>query len=229
MQAPSALFEIDWEAHRSALQASIRAADARRVNTNRAKRLLRELQAYIAAAAAIRHLDDVTAKAPCGAAPLRTAVARLEEASSTLSHPTNPVLPFGPSLFAERLSAARSRLDVERASEALAKEVKAVKGVDQLQRLEAAILAAKKVGAESLDPASYAAAAELRERLAHAFRVCNLLRNMSCVLRTPFNNPQYLLASSYVAYLSELLPCMVCTQSSIPQRVTVVVDALRLL
>lgn len=171
VQAPSALFEINWEAHRAALQTSIRAADARRVNTNRAKRLLREIQAYIAAAAAIRHLDEVTSKAPCGAAPLRAAVARLEEASSTLSHPTNPVLPFGPSLFAERLSAARSRLDVERASEVLAKEVKAVKGVDQLQRLEAAILAAKKVGAESLDPTSYAAATELRERLAHAFRV----------------------------------------------------------
>ena len=46
-----------------------------------------------------------------------------------------------------------------------------MKGVDQLQRLEAAILAAKRVGAEALDPESYSAASELRERLAHAFRV----------------------------------------------------------
>ena len=174
VKSHSALFEVDWEEHRSQLQAAIRSADTRRVNSNRAKRLLREIQAYIAAAAAIRSLDEVTARAPCGAAPLRAAVTRLEEASSTLSHPANPVLPFGPSLFAERIAEARTRLEVERAAEALAKEVRTMKGVDQLQRLEAAILAAKRVGAEALDPESYSAASELRERLAHAFRVCLL-------------------------------------------------------
>jgi hypothetical protein len=171
VKSHAALFEVDWEQHCARLQAAIRSADTRRVNSNRAKRLLREIQAYIAAAAAIRNLDEVTARAPCGAAPLRAAIARLEEASSTLSHPANPVLPFGPSLFAERIAEARGRLEVERAAEALAKEVRTMKGVDQLQRLEAAILAAKRVGAEALDPDSYTAASELRERLAHAFRV----------------------------------------------------------
>lgn len=92
---------------------------------------------------------------------------------------------YNPSLCAGKLAEARQRLEVERAAEALAKEARTAKTVEQLPRLEAVILAAKKVGAEHLDQESYNLASELRESLARAFRVRHPSRIIvSCLLFT---------------------------------------------
>ena len=69
------------------------------------------------------------------------------------------------------MAEAKQRLELETAAETLAREARTAKSVDQLPRLEAAILAAKRVGAEILDQESYNLASETRERLAQAFRV----------------------------------------------------------
>jgi hypothetical protein len=169
--SPKALFELDWAERAATLRAAMSGADAQRVNTNRAKRLLREIQAYAAAREATAGLDAVMAKSPCGAAPLRGALTRFEAAFAAVTGAANPMLPPSSTLVGPRVSSAKSRLELEKAAEALAREAKSAKAVEHLPRLEAAILTAKRVGAEALDADSYAAASEMRERLAHAFKV----------------------------------------------------------
>jgi hypothetical protein len=140
-----ALFAIDWQKRAASVQAAIIAADASQIGTNRAKRALRELQAYTSAASAMQSLDSIMERTPCGAAPLRAAITRVEEASATLTAAANPVLPPSAALFAPKLSAAKARIEVEKAAESLAREAKAAKGVEHLPKLEAAILTAKRV------------------------------------------------------------------------------------
>lgn len=70
-----------------------------------------------------------------------------------------------------RLAAARRRLEAERAAEALHKAAVSAAGtVADLPRLEAAILHARKLGADELAPDEYRAASELRSRLTGAAR-----------------------------------------------------------
>lgn len=51
--------------------------------------------------------------------------------------------------------AVKQKLEVERAAEGLARAAASCKAVSDLPRLEAAILAARKVGAHELDPGAY--------------------------------------------------------------------------
>ncbi len=51
--------------------------------------------------------------------------------------------------------AARAKLEVERAAEGLVRAVACCKGVADLPRLEAAVLAARKLGAQCLHPEAY--------------------------------------------------------------------------
>jgi hypothetical protein len=71
----------------------------------------------------------------------------------------------------QRLSAAKKRLDVEKAAEALHKASLSCRAVADLAKLEAAILNARKVGAEDLSPEEYRAASEQRARLTAAGKV----------------------------------------------------------
>ena len=50
---------------------------------------------------------------------------------------------------------ARGKLEQERAAEGLVRTVASCKGVGDLPRLEAAILAARKLGAQSMHPEAY--------------------------------------------------------------------------
>lgn len=61
------------------------------------------------------------------------------------------------------------------AAEALHKAALNFKSVADLPKLEAAILNARKLGAEELDPGSYRAASELRARLHEAARLRSAL------------------------------------------------------
>lgn len=63
----------------------------------------------------------------------------------------------------------------KKAAEALARVLHSSKGVQDLPKLESAILAARKVGAEELDMGAYQAASELRSKLAEASRAKILL------------------------------------------------------
>jgi hypothetical protein len=101
------LFNVDWKARATALQAAVVAADANRVNSHRAKRLLRELHAYVGAASATRHLKVVMARTPCGTTSLRGALTHLEEAAAALSSTAHPMLPPDPSLLPSQMTQVR--------------------------------------------------------------------------------------------------------------------------
>lgn len=101
------LFTIDWKARATALQAAVAAAEVNRVNSHRAKRLLRELHAYVGAASATRHLEAVMARTPCGTAPLRSALTHLEESAAALSTTAHPMLPPHPSLMPSQMTQVR--------------------------------------------------------------------------------------------------------------------------
>ena len=98
------LFEIDWAARAAALHSAVTAAEAAALNCHRAKRLMRELTAYAGAAEASQHLADVIAKVPCGAAPLRHALTRLEGACAALTTAASPALSPSPALFTARIA-----------------------------------------------------------------------------------------------------------------------------
>ena len=70
------------------------------LNTNRAKRLVKELQAYSAAATAILQLEEVMLRVPCGTSVLKAALKRLEGAGNQLSGGSGGVTLPGASLFA---------------------------------------------------------------------------------------------------------------------------------
>ena len=100
-----------------------------------------------------------SSKAPCAPAELCAPPARglstrcLAPAAvpldSSAALPPNPCEPCG------RAQAARQKLEVERAAEGLVRAVGSCKAVGDLPRLEGAILAARKLGAQSMHPEAY--------------------------------------------------------------------------
>lgn len=186
-----------------------------------ARKIIKELQAQLAAAEAAAALDACLSRRPCGSASLKAAICKGEVAaaalntgnllsasgsnstsagnlagpraststgshqastplstpasvssstSSTVSSSTSGCMAFSEALL-QRLSAAKKRLEVEKAAEALHKASISCRAVADLAKLEAAILNARKVGAEDLDPEEYKAASELRARLTGAAKV----------------------------------------------------------
>jgi hypothetical protein len=71
----------------------------------------------------------------------------------TIPTPCDPSLPCPPASLP--MQAARQKLEVERAAEGLARAAASCRAVTDLPRLEAAVLAARKVGAHELDPEAY--------------------------------------------------------------------------
>lgn len=94
------VYQVDWEERSTRLQAAIQTSEAHSLNTNRAKRLVRELQAYAAAAAALRGLEDTMARIPCGTSQLRAGMMRLEEVGVHLAGGSSSVTLPGAALFA---------------------------------------------------------------------------------------------------------------------------------
>lgn len=192
------------------------------ISPMQARKLIKELQAQVAAAEAAAALDACLSRRPCGSAVLKAAIAKGEAAaqslntgsllsssgsgsssagnvsgllrtsnssssnpqpstafanqatvgssSSTVSSSTSGCMVFSEALL-QRLSAAKKRLDVEKAAEALHKASLSCRAVADLAKLEAAILNARKVGAEDVSPEEYRAASELRARLTAAAKV----------------------------------------------------------
>ncbi|KAF8072774.1 MAP1D [Scenedesmus sp. PABB004] len=167
-----------WERGVAALEAAAEAAREAGVGAGviRARKLVKELQAQAAAADAAGALDACMARRPCGSGPLRAAVAKAEAAAAAVAGASGGAAggaasaAFSDALL-PRLQAARRRLEVERSAEALHRACLAHRSVAELPRLEAAILNARKVGAEELAPEEYRAASELRARLTAAARV----------------------------------------------------------
>jgi hypothetical protein len=141
-----------------------------------ARKLIKELQAQMSAAEAAAGLDACMSRRPCGSNALKSAVCKAEAAASAVSGTattTTGTAATGSSsssggaaaagasssgagaassscVFSEllvvRLQAAKKRLDVERAAEALHKASVAYKSVAELPKLETAVLNARKVG-----------------------------------------------------------------------------------
>jgi hypothetical protein len=78
------------------------------------------------------------------------ALAKAEAAAQAAANGSGLVA--GTEALAPRVAAARRQLEVQRAAEALAKAAQSSKTVTDLPRLEAAILAARKVGVQDADP-----------------------------------------------------------------------------
>ena len=74
----------------------------------------------------------------------------MQGATSTISG-----LTVGVDALSPLMQRARRQLEVEKASEALSRTVAAAKGVGDLPRLEAAILQARKLAADELQPETY--------------------------------------------------------------------------
>ncbi|WIA08813.1 hypothetical protein OEZ85_008235 [Tetradesmus obliquus] len=189
-----------WERCVALLEAAVEEAKEANVSVLKARKLMKKLQAQLAAADASAALDACMARRPCGSAALKAAIAKAEaaaaaiagaatqtssgaaSASASSAHSSSSgssgssamaaagCAGFGEALLA-RLQAGKKRLEVERACEALHKASLAHRGVGELPKLEAAILNARKVGAEELAPEEYKAASELRARLTSAARV----------------------------------------------------------
>ena len=77
------------------------------------------------------------------------------EAAGQSASSTTGKLSVGWDLLQPCLQAARRQLEVERACEALSRAAASAKAVSDLPRLEAAILAARKVGAHEADTDAY--------------------------------------------------------------------------
>eukprot|EP00775_Hariotina_reticulata_P008350 gene8350-8535_t len=154
----------DWEAHVLLLERTADDAKDANVCVIKARKIIKELQAQLAAAEAAAALDACLSRRPCGSASLKAAICKGEAAAAALN--TGNLLSTSGSG-----STTKKRLEVEKAAEALHKASMSCRAVADLARLEAAILNARKVGAEDLDPEEYKAASELRARLTGAARI----------------------------------------------------------
>ncbi|KAK9821741.1 hypothetical protein WJX81_001109 [Elliptochloris bilobata] len=172
-EAVAALEAVMANAREGALAAAIEAARRANIGVGRAKRLLKDMQAQAAAAAAARRLGSVLAARPAGSGMLKAELARAEAAAAAAAGGGGRG--DGVALLAPALAAARRQLEVERAAEGLARAVSGTAAVADLPRLEAAILAARRVGAEQLEPAAFRAAGELRAELEAAARARSAL------------------------------------------------------
>ena len=140
-----------------------------------ARKLIKELQAQLAAAEAAAVLTSCMSRRPCGSNALKSAIAKAEAAAPAVSGTATTTTMAGSSsasgaalgaasasaaggsaaassscVFSEllvvRLQAAKKRLEVERAAEVLHKAAVTYKNVADLPKLETAVLNARKVG-----------------------------------------------------------------------------------
>eukprot|EP00798_Chlamydomonas_sp_ICE-L_P023155 gene23155-30360_t len=158
-----------WELQTQKLETAIGEAKEANISVNKAKRLLKELQAQCLVAEAAHGLELAMAKRPSGSGNLKTALLKAESAASALAGAGGAGSAANDSIMPLILN-GRRRLEVERAVELLHKASLSYRSVADLPKLETAILNARKVGAEDLDPESYRVASELRARLADASR-----------------------------------------------------------
>lgn len=157
-----------WEQCISMLESAVDEAKDARVNVVKARRLIKELQAQLSAAEAAALLQSCMTRRPCGSGALRAAVAKAEAAAAGVSGAaasfaansssnsganssnSTPSSASGCAVFSDLLvqlvQAAKKRLELERASEALHKAVMVHRNLADLPKLEAAILSARKVG-----------------------------------------------------------------------------------
>ncbi|GIL58872.1 hypothetical protein Vafri_13838, partial [Volvox africanus] len=179
---------IEWERRMKQLEAAMNDAKDANVSVTKAKRLLKEMAAVAAAAEASRQLEAVMARRPSGPMQLKLALNKAEAAASTLSNLGGSPVPGLTDVLGPLMTAARRRLDTERAAEALSKAAASFRTLADLARLEAAIYNAKKIGAEELDPESYRTSLELRAHLQEAARMRTgletALRNLQNQLRS---------------------------------------------
>jgi hypothetical protein len=172
----------DWQQYVAMLEAAVGAAKDANVSVTKARKLIKELQAQIAAAEAAAGLDACMSRRPCGSSALRQAISKADAAASAVSATATTSLTGGAGpasssgssggsgggaagtaaaasaggagssscVFSEllvvRLQAAKKRLDIERAAEALHKASVTYKSVAELPKLETAVLNARKVG-----------------------------------------------------------------------------------
>jgi hypothetical protein len=147
-----------WSRRVDALQVAIKEAQEASVNVGKAKRLLRELKACLAAAETTERLDKVLSEASSasggsrqpGSGALKAVMSSADEAAATLAAAcgTNGSIAGSASLMEglkERMSRVRSHMAKKKASENLARTLAASKGVADLPKLESAIIAARKV------------------------------------------------------------------------------------
>jgi hypothetical protein len=153
------------------VEAAIEAARQSSISVARVKQILSDLQAQGAAVEAGKALEKVlfdTTRAGFSAA-LKACLNKAESAATAAAAGAGAEgFLVGSQWLAPRLTAARSKLNLIRAAETLARAVTSCSSVSDLPKLEAAILAAKKIGAEDLDADVYDRAKELRNRLATA-------------------------------------------------------------
>ncbi|GMH42583.1 hypothetical protein BSKO_10502 [Bryopsis sp. KO-2023] len=151
------------EANIKLLEGAIDEGRESNIGVDKARRLLKELQAQAAALEAANHLDSVMSKKPCGSGVLKSALTRAESACTSASG--NSGIGSPAEFLLPRIQLARKRIEVERAAESLSKATTSCRNVADLAKLEAMILDARKVGAEELDPKVYQAASEQRSKL----------------------------------------------------------------
>lgn len=107
-----------------------------------------------AAIEAAARLDEALSQPRSSSAALKSVLSKAEAAAAAAAPGACQFAP-GAELLAPRIAGIKGKLEVERAAEGLARAAAACKAVADLPRLEAAILAARKVGATDLDPESY--------------------------------------------------------------------------
>ena len=121
---------------------------------NNAKRLHKDLEAQKAAVEAGAQLDELLQTTPCGSQALKAAINKAERVAAATAGNMSSVA-LGTEFLTPRLQAAKRQLDLERAAEALGRMAQGAKSIEALPKLEAAILTAKKLRADELDPESY--------------------------------------------------------------------------
>ncbi len=124
------------------------------VSVNKAKRLAKDLEAQAAAVDMGARLDEVLANAPCGSVALKTVLSKAEDIAAATAVNSSGIT-LGSEFLAPRLQAVKRQLELERAAEVLARCAQSVRSIESLPKLEAAILAARRVGADELDPEAY--------------------------------------------------------------------------
>eukprot|EP00884_Botryococcus_braunii_P020575 jgi/Botrbrau1/7200/Bobra.0300s0026.1 len=157
-------FWEEWACRISRLEQAIDDAREANISVNRAKRLVKDMQAQAAAADAATRLEEVLQHKPCGSGVLKAALAKAE-AAATAAAASGTRLAEGAELLVPALAAARRQLEMERAAETLSRVAASATKLTDLPRVEAAILAARKVGAQDLDPEVYRTASDLRANL----------------------------------------------------------------
>jgi len=170
----------------TALQNGIEQGKNARINTEKARKLLRELQAQMMIIEAGHQLDVVMARRPCGSAALKAALSKAESCCSSATVPHGGLISLSEYLL-PRMQAARKRQEIERVVESLNKAKAAYRTVNDLSKLESTILDARKVfdevGAEECDQEVYSAARTLRGTLHDAAKVQQQLQNCTKMLQ----------------------------------------------